>query len=128
MIKNIVIGLLSLVIAIGGYALSRDNVGAPSGPAHWQMESFLEGVSAGQRDQFSVSRTGAVTTSGALTVSGASTFGADITVTSTNTATSSIAVGCIESYATSTATVMRLSATTTAPSTATWVYGACSEL
>jgi len=74
MIKNIVIGLLSLVIAIGGYALSRDNVGAPSGPAHWQMESFLEGVSAGQRDQFSVSRTGVLTSSGAVALSGVATL------------------------------------------------------
>jgi len=66
--KNLIIGLLvTVVIAIGGYALSRDNVGAPSGPAHWQMESFLEGVSAGQRDQFSVSRTGVITTALSVT-------------------------------------------------------------
>jgi len=93
MIKNIVIGLLSLVIAIGGYALSRDNVGAPSGPAHWQMESFLEGVSAGQRDQFSVSRTGVLTSSGAVALSGVATLTGGIvldtgSVTATTTLTS----------------------------------------
>lgn len=64
---------------------------------------------------------------GALTLDGASVFGSDITVTTTNTATSSISVGCIETYATSTETVLRLSATTT-PGAAMWTYGACSEL
>ena len=92
--RNIVIGLLILVIiAIGGYALSRDNVGAPSGPAHWQMESFLEGVSAGQRDQFSVSRTGVLTSSGAVALSGVATLTGGIvldtgSVTATTTLTS----------------------------------------
>ena len=93
MIKNIVIGLLGLVIIVGGYALSRDNVGAPSGPAHWQMESFLEGVSAGQRDQFSVSRTGVLTSSGAVALSGVATLTGGIvldtgSVTATTTLTS----------------------------------------
>ena len=80
--RNIVIGLLILVIiAIGGYALSRDNVGAPSGPAHWQMESFLQGVSAGARDQFSVSNVGVLTSSGAVTLSGALTQSGVATLT-----------------------------------------------
>ena len=93
MIKNIVIGLLSLVIAIGGYSFLNDSVGAPSGPAHWQMESFLEGVSAGQRDQFSVSRTGVLTSSGAVALSGVATLTGGIvldtgSVTATTTLTS----------------------------------------
>lgn len=117
--KLIIIVLVASII--GGFVSGlvgnqSDPVGASSGFAHYQTESFLQGVSAGARDQFSVSNTGVLTTSG------------NITITTSNTATSSISVGCIESYATSTDTVMRLSATTTAPTTAVWVYGACSGL
>jgi len=80
--KNITIGLLVIVIiAIGGYGLFSNNdvvVGAPSGAAHYQMESFLQGVSAGARDQFSVSNVGALTTSGTMALSGAVAISADL--------------------------------------------------
>jgi len=92
--KNLIIGLLvTVVIAIGGYFSIKSNVGAPSGASHWQMESFLEGVSAGQRDQFSVSRTGVLTSSGAVALSGVATLTGGIvldtgSVTATTTLTS----------------------------------------
>ena len=37
---------------------SSQSIGAPSGPAHYQTESFLQGLTAGGRDQFTVSNTG----------------------------------------------------------------------
>lgn len=55
------------------------------------------------------------------------TFSGDVTVTTSNTATSSIEVGCIDTYATSTATAVRLSATTT-PGIAYWTFGTCADL
>ncbi len=65
--------------------------------------------------------------------SGDAVFGgglSGINITSTNAATSSIKVGCIESYATSTLTPIRLSATTTASggTMPLWVFGSCSAL
>jgi len=60
------------------------------------------------------------------TFSGTLTVGDDVTVTTTNTATSTIEFGCWDSYATSTDTAVRLSATSTG--TAIWVYGSCSDL
>ena len=87
--------------------------------------------------------TGAATIGSTLAVTGVPTFTADavfnggdgaIVVTTTNTATSSIEVGCIQMYATSTATALRfefnpISATTTINGTSdgmvAWSYGSC---
>jgi|TARA_Y100000310_G_scaffold339091_1_gene430669 hypothetical protein len=74
--------------------------------------------------------TGATTHTGAVTHTADATFSggnSGITITTTNSATSSIEVGCIDTYATSTATAIRLSATTT-PGIAYWTYGNCSGL
>ena len=57
-------------------------------------------------------------------ISGDLTLGGDLTITTSNTATSTLEVGCIQTYATSTATAVRLSATTT-PGIAYWSYGSC---
>lgn len=62
-----------------------------------------------------------------LTTTGATTMGGDLTITTANSATSSVQVGCIDTFATSTETAIRLSPTTT-PSIAYWSYGACSSL
>jgi hypothetical protein len=91
--------------------------------------------------------TGAVRNYGTLTQTGAATFTADatfdggndaVTLTHSNTATSSIAVGCIDTYATSTATPIRLmmgEMNASASSTyggagdagfVVWGFGACS--
>ena len=53
--------------------------------------------------------------------------GGSLTVTTANTATSTAVVGCIQTYATSTATPVRLSATTTATggTEALFVFGTC---
>lgn len=49
-------------------------LGAASGYAHQQKESFLQGLTAGVRDQFSLTNAGVLSTSGAATFTGASTF------------------------------------------------------
>lgn len=71
------------------------------------------------------------------TFSGAITSGGDLTVTTSNTATSTITVGCVQTYATSTATPIHWSMDLTSTSTAanqygttvgglvTWGYGSC---
>lgn len=69
-LKNIAIVVLVLALAFLGGAKSGI-FGAASGQSHYQMESFLQGVSAGARDQFSVSSAGVLTTSGAVNLSGA---------------------------------------------------------
>lgn len=71
-----------------------------------------------------------------LTVTGASTLGGNLTITSSNTATSTASVGCVQTSATSTATPVKLvlgkvgsSATTTLYNTSSgavyWAYGNC---
>jgi hypothetical protein len=52
-----------------------------------------------------------------LLTTGAVTMGGNLTVTTSNTATSTLAVGCIQSYATSTATAVRLTFSTFAGTT-----------
>jgi len=73
---------------------------------------------------------GALTVTGASTLTGDATFsGGDggIVVTTSNSATSSIEVGCIQTYATSTATALKLnfvdSATTSIYGTAQYLLG-----
>lgn len=104
-------------------------------------QSFGEGAAFGTSRQTTISSAGVITSSAANTFSGAQTFSADqtfgggdgaIVVTTSNTATSSITVGCINTYASSTATAMRLrfiaTATTIYPYTGLAVlpqYGTC---
>lgn len=125
LVKVVAVALVASVI--GGFVAglvgnqSSNGLGASTGPAFYGTASFLQGLNGGTRDQFTVSNTGVLSTSAA------STFGADVTITTTNTATSSIEVGCIDTYATSTDTAVRLSATTT-PGIAYWTYGTCAGL
>lgn len=91
--------------------------------------------------------TGATTLFGTLSVTGASTLTGDITggggsgaltLTTTNAATSTATIGCVQTYATSTDTPVRLELTTSAVSTTThrqgaaqiggtmvWIFGTC---
>ena len=68
--KFIVGVLVALALLIGYFASSVSFFGAASGPSHYQMESFLQGISAGARDQFSISNVGALTSSAAATIGG----------------------------------------------------------
>lgn len=94
---------------------------------YWFTNSTGSGnvLYAGKSQQF------AVTDAGALTA-GAATLNGNLTVTTSNTATSTITVGCFQSYATSTATslALRFTASTTAPTNGSGVipvvsYGTC---
>src|SRR3990172_5238910 len=74
-IKNIVIGVLvitTLVFSVIAY--KKASLGAASGTSHFQKESFLQGLAAGVRDQFSLTNAGVLTTSGAATFTGAATL------------------------------------------------------
>lgn len=77
----------------------------PNGQVHYQMEPFLQGLAAGTRNQFYVENDGDVVTSGDITLTGR-----DLEVSSSNTSTSTVAVGCIElaNGATSTASKAKL--------------------
>lgn len=135
MTQKIVIGVLVATTLLFGFFAFKSGAlsfGKASGAAHFQMESFLQGVSAGARDQFSVSNGGVLTTSGDIT----STGGANaLVLTSSNTATSSATIGCVTTYATSTATPIRfvigsaVVGTTTYQGTGIgsveWMYGTC---
>ena len=97
--KNLIIGVLVVVVLVfaGLYFTNPVFLGAGSGPAHYQNESFLQGLAAGARDQFSVSNVGALTSSGAnvlsgtLTQSGAAVFSGNTSVV--QSASSSLYVG-----------------------------------
>lgn len=109
-ILSAVLGVLVLFFGFS-YFSSNQPLGAASGAAHYQVESFLQGLTGGARDQFSVSNTGKLTTG-------------NVVVTTSNTATSTLTVGCIQFYATSTATAQKFMASTT-PGVMYSQYGTC---
>lgn len=128
MIKNIITaGVTALVVTLVAIGLVGGNQSAPSS------------LSGSTSDNWNVGGNLAVTGTSAFT--GAPTFTADATfnggdggivITTSNTATSSIEVGCWQSYATSTATALKLmfTASTTAPTNGSGVipvvsYGTC---
>ena len=63
----LVVGTLYLTNS-GGPVVTSSGIGAPSGAAHWQVESFLQGLAAGARDQFSISNLGAPTIAATTTI------------------------------------------------------------
>jgi len=126
---KIVVGLIVGVI-VGLLIPTGSTTSNLGGVYHSVREYFNEGISVGKTNEFTVSNAGEVVTSGDLTIGGGT-----LTVSTSNTATSTIAVGCIQSYATSTATSLRLqfTASTTAPTNGSGVipvisYGTCPGL
>lgn len=68
-IKQNWVALVAIVIALGVplfhlLPASPLGIGAASGPAHFQKESFLQGLASGARDQFSLDNVGNLTTTG----------------------------------------------------------------
>lgn len=89
--KNIIIGLLVIVIVIsGGYSIFSNENSNTGGPAYWEDVSFLQGMNAGTRDQFSVSNVGVLTSTGAMTLSGAITSSGALTQSGTATLTGGV--------------------------------------
>lgn len=84
-IKSVIIVIVAVIISVlvGGNNQSAPT-GAASGASHYQHESFLQGLSGGTRDQFSVSNVGALTTSGAITANGIITSNAGVIRSYTN--------------------------------------------
>lgn len=111
--------ILGIVVILLSLVLARPNVGS----VYEQVAKyFYDGIFVGTSNQFSVSNTGTVSTSGDTTISGGT-----LNVTTANTATSTIVVGCIQTYATSTATAHRFQASTT-PGIMYSAYGTCPNL
>ena len=128
--KIIIIVLIASVIGgfVSGLVGNQPGQGGTRYPSGLSADSTSP--TAGQVRGTTILSTGAVTLQSTLGVTGVSTFGSDVTVTTSNTATSSIEVGCIDSFATSTETAVRLSATTTVTGgiNALWLFGSCSDL
>lgn len=72
--SKIIAGVLVAIALVLGFAVfatsKTPTFGASSGPAHYSTESFLQGLAAGSRDQFSLSNVGAIVSSAAATFSG----------------------------------------------------------
>lgn len=103
--KNIVIGVLVVITLLsGGMLMKRFGVfGAASGPSHLQKESFLQGLAAGSRDQFSLSNLGVLTSSVAATFSSTLkgvlfTSGGQVNSTTTLATTATLAASDITGY------------------------------
>lgn len=103
--KSILIGIVVLIVVAFGFTTFRD--GSLSGITN------LSGLAVG---------------SDGLTVTGDSTLsGGTLTVTTSNTATSTVTGGCFQFYATSTDTAQKFQASTT-PGVMYSQYGACPNL
>jgi len=123
---KIIVGVIAgIVVGLLLSALFNPSLG---GVYSTTQQDFAEGISVDGTTVIDGSgNIDAPITSSTGTFSSTLTVGGDVTITTTNTATSSIEVGCIDTYATSTETAVRLSATTT-PGIAYWSYGSCSSL
>ena len=130
--QSLGIGIAILALVVSGFAVYLGTPGDSfsGGSQSWTKQSFMQGFWAGTGRQLNVTNAGVLTSSANGTFADLTLSGGDLTVTTTNTATSSIEVGCVDSYATSTATAVRLSATTTVTggTIALWVFGSCSGL
>lgn len=118
-IFNVVI--LGVVIVLLFLAASpKKSVTVGGGDYNQTKQYFLDGFDVGQNANLTVNGSGAITTD--LTVSGGT-----LNLTTSNTATSTIVAGCVEFYATSTATALKFQASTT-PGVMYSQYGACPRL
>ena len=122
-----VVGALVAVSFVG-------SLGAVGGVYNKVTNYFADGISVGSTGQFAVSSTGVLTTSGSIVSAGAisgtsGTFSGDVTIPTTQGATSTLIVGQVQTYATSAATVVCQKylavATTSANGFVTWSYGSC---
>jgi len=115
--KIVILGVAIVAILVIGVAANRGGENLVGGTTQYQKVSFVEGLYAGTNRGVNIDRSGL-----------------NLTVSTSNTATSTVAFGCWETTATSTETVMRVEAvaSTTAPTNGSGVilvasYGACSN-
>ena len=117
-IAGVVVGLLLSAVLSGGANLG--------GVYNQVNNTFREGIKIGSSDQFAIDADGDVTTG--FDVDGDGLFsGGTLTVTTSNSATSTITGGCFQFYATSTATALKFQASTT-PGIMYSQYGSCPTL
>ncbi len=131
-----IVAILAIGVAIG-YSVKKANVVGGGSISHYQKESFIEGLFVGNSRQVNITNTGDISTEQDVTVGDDLTVsGRTATITTSNTATSSLSVGCIGTYATSTLTPVRFVLSSAGTSTATfgagsanggvsWQYGTC---
>lgn len=100
-----VLATIAIVIAIGVYVSKDSNLGGGT--------RFPNGISAD-----STSPSAGQVRGTTLTTTGAATLGGNLTVTTSNSATSTLTVGCMQFYATSTATPWRTAIIALSTSTA----------
>lgn len=119
----IAVGLVVAGILVGSLftAVRGDSFGGVYSKVN---KYFAEGITVGSSDQFVVETDGDVTTEGDVTISGGS-----LSVPTAASATSTLTVGCVQTYATSSATSIKLIfntiATTTGDGHTLWAYGTC---
>lgn len=118
-----VVSVIAIVIAITAAmrpsTIDPVNVGGTGTRFPYGISADSTSPSAGEVRGSTLTVTGAAAITGNATVSGRT-----LTVTTSNTSTSTLVVGCVQMYATSTATAMKLQPTTT-PGIALWQYGTC---
>ena len=123
-----VVGFLGLLAFLGVHLGGASGVFgsiSPAGEVKTNTTWFTNGIFGGSTQQFSVDASGNVIA------------GKNLTLTTSNTATSRAVVGCVQTYATSTATPINIQFATTTPANAsyptgtlstgivTWKYGTC---
>jgi hypothetical protein len=126
---GVVVALIAVTAAfLGGLAGRGSLIGASINHYEAGVWQFGNGLYAGLSQQFSLDNTGTITSD--ETVSGGT-----LTLTTSNTATSTAIIGCVQQYATSTATpwkfVIVASSTQMAPGHQGLVYadyGSCPNL
>ena len=118
------LAVIALVVGFGvGYGVfhSSSKLG---GMSSMLAESYIPYLysNGGYYSALPIQTTSSLTAGGDLTVSGGT-----VNVTTSNTATSTLVVGCIQFYATSTATALKFQASTT-PGVMISQYGTCPNL
>lgn len=117
--KNIIIAIVAIVLVVLGISWAvLNNEPVFEGTTNFDSLTLSENLTVAG----TAAITGAVTLTGDTTVSGGT-----LNVTTANTATSTLVVGCIQFYATSTATALRFQASTT-PGIMYSAYGTCPNL
>lgn len=120
--------ILSVVGLVGGNNQSASNLGGGT--------RFPNGISANSTAPAAGEVRGTTLTVTGAAATGAITSSGTLTLTTSNTATSSAIIGCIQTYATSTATAVRFVLSSAGTTTAiygsgqglggvSWQYGTC---
>ncbi|MEK7180004.1 MAG: hypothetical protein AAB706_00855 [Patescibacteria group bacterium] len=141
--NNVILVAVILALILSGVSFFRSDGNPPFGAAggmlaenYWPYLLYNDGYKSENEIVLS-GADGDITTGDDLTVTDDTTLsGGVVTVTTTNTATSSMTLGCIQTYATSTATAVRFVLSSAGTTTATfgagtasggvsWQYGTC---